>query len=59
MLPEDRKQTLLALTRLGIGHTAAEVPETIDWEALMDLAVRQGLLAVVLDGAQVLLDRYL
>ena len=57
MLLEDRKQTLLALTRLGIGHTAEAVPETIDWEALMDIALRQGLLAVVLDGAQVLLDR--
>ena len=45
------KGVFLQLVRLGIG-TASEavIPDNVDWPGLQDLAERQGLLAVVLDG---------
>ena len=45
---------LLALTRLGIGHDAAALPDSFDWPALESPAAEQGLSAVVLDGIEAL-----
>lgn len=50
MMTEIRK-IFLRLVRLGIGHTdTAEITEKVDWEAVLALAERQGLSAVVADG---------
>ena len=46
MLSEN-KEAFLSLVRLGIGHRADVLPEFVDWNALEDLAARQGLSAVV------------
>lgn len=43
---------LLALTRLGIGHTAIVETRSIDWDKIKTLAYTQGLSAVVLDGIE-------
>lgn len=45
-------QQLLALIRLGIGHSAAVEVEEIDWNSVKALAEEQGLNAVVLDGIE-------
>ena len=45
------RKIFLRLVRLGIGHTdTAEIAEKVDWEAVLALAERQGLSAVVADG---------
>lgn len=45
------EEFFLSLIRLGIGKAMAlTVPEQIDWNALEDLAVRQGLSAILVDG---------
>lgn len=47
----DIKDIFLSLVRLGIGNaTRAALPNEVDWNALEDLAAKQGLLAVVMDG---------
>lgn len=47
----DIKDIFLLLVRLGIGNaTRAALPNEVDWNALEDLAAKQGLLAVVMDG---------
>ena len=46
----ETSNALLALTRLGIGKTVQSIPHKFDWPAIQDLAVKHGLLAVVLDG---------
>ena len=43
---------LLALTRLGIGHPVAELPDSIEWPAIEALAATHGLSAIVLDGIE-------
>lgn len=50
------KEYFLSLVRLGIGHYAAPFPERIDWNALEDLAGKQGLSAVLIDGVERLPD---
>lgn len=45
------------MIRLGIGHSVTDLPEAIDWETMHSLASEQGLLAIVLDGAQALTDK--
>ncbi len=55
-MTDNIKQTFLSLVRLGIGHSVTVLPEEIDWETVHDLASRQGLSALVLDGAQALVD---
>ena len=43
----------LQLVRLGIGTSkGAKIPNVVNWKALKDLAERQGLSAVVLDGIE-------
>jgi len=47
----DIQRVFLQLVRLGIGHTeTTEITEKVDWEAVLALAERQGLSAVVADG---------
>lgn len=45
-------ELLLALTRLGLGHPAGEIPAITDCQKLRELARKQGLQAVVLDGIE-------
>ena len=40
----------MRLVRLGIGHSAGPLLGPVDWDEVEDLAMRQGLLGVVLDG---------
>lgn len=47
----------LALVRLGIGHSAPILPNTIDWESMRVLASNHGLYAVVLDGIEKLPEK--
>ena len=44
----------MALVRLGVGHSRISFPEHIDWSEIIDLAERQGLSAIVLDGVEML-----
>ncbi len=46
------KEPFLSLIRLGIGHHADVSLKTIDWSEIKELAERQGLSAVVLDGIE-------
>lgn len=49
------EEFFLSLIKLGIGNASvAQVPEQIDWNALEELAVQQGLLAVMVDGIEML-----
>lgn len=52
-----QKDTFLSLVRLGIGLKSVDIPDSIDWLGIEALAKRQGLSAIVLDGAQKLTDR--
>lgn len=45
-------EALLSLTRLGINHPAYLTNHKIDWQSVKDLAEKQGLGAVVLDGIE-------
>lgn len=45
-------EALLALTRLGINHPTYLTNQEIDWQSVKDLAEKQGLSAVVLDGIE-------
>lgn len=45
-------EALLALTRLGINHPTYLSNQKIDWQSVKDLAEKQGLSAVVLDGIE-------
>lgn len=46
------QNNLLALVRLGIGHTMLDSIKVVNWNAIRDLAFKQGLSAVVLDGIE-------
>ena len=46
----------LSLIKLGIGHES-DIPEEIDWKAVRQLASKQGLAAVILDGVKALIER--
>lgn len=48
----DLKKTFLSLVRLGIGHYSEALPSNVDWNELKDLAEKQGLSAIVLDGIE-------
>lgn len=47
---QDNLSLFLGLVRLGIGHPSSVIIDSIDWEDLQALAIRQGLSAIVLDG---------
>lgn len=53
----EQEESFLSLLRLGIGHYAA-ITKRIDWEALESLANQQGLTAIVVDGAERLLEEH-
>lgn len=53
---QSTKEAFFYLVRLGIGHFVTGSPDLVDWNGLKDLAVRQGLSAVVLDGIEKLPD---
>ena len=42
----------LSLVRLGIGHSADELHEQLDWHAIKALADQHGLSAVIIDGLE-------
>lgn len=46
------EEALFKLTRLGLGHYDTLHNEDIDWPAVQDLAEKQGLGAIVLDGIE-------
>ena len=46
------KEAFLSVVRTGIGHRADALPSEVDWNELKDLAKKQGLSAVVLDGIE-------
>ena len=48
----DTVEAFLTLVRLGIGTSANELPEKVDWKAIQDIAEQQGLYAVILDGVE-------
>lgn len=49
----ESKQLFVSLIRLGIGNTTAIwSPPIIDWKAMEDLASKQGLLAIMIDGIE-------
>ena len=49
----ELKDTFLSLVRLGICNTTTvQMPRELDWNAMTELAARQGLLGVVLDGIE-------
>lgn len=51
------KEAFLTLIKLGIGHEAPSIPESIDWKRVKALAEKQGLSAIVFDGVLWLSDR--
>lgn len=52
------KESFLCLIRLGIGKsTGTRIDEGLDWAIIGKLAIQQGLLAVILDGIEMLPDR--
>lgn len=53
---KDFVDTFLSLVRLGIGHQSSIEPSEFDWAALEDLAARQGLSAILVDGVEKLPD---
>ena len=56
ILLHKTQKDFLALVRLGIGHSMHDSINDVDWKAMRDIAVRQGLLAVALDGIERLRD---
>ena len=46
------REAFLKLVKLGIGHCVDFLPQNIDWQEVKDLAERQGLSSVVLDGIE-------
>ena len=52
MLSSETRDTILSLVRLGIGRLVSYLPDTIDWQAIEDLAHKHGLLAVMIDGIE-------
>ena len=45
-------QAFLQLVRLGVGHSAEPLHGPVDWDEVEALAIKQGLMGVVLDGVQ-------
>ena len=50
------QETLLALTRCGIGGSVPYITDMVEWEELQKLATEQGVDAVVLDGIEKILS---
>ena len=45
-------EAFLTLVRLGIGNYAGKLPQKVEWSAVQELATKQGLYAIVLDGIE-------
>lgn len=56
MTLSNNYDAFLALVRLGIGHPVYKLPDILDWQAIQALALKHGLVAVVLDGVEKLPD---
>lgn len=56
-IDNNSSHMFLELVRLGIGHTSGVLSDSVDSQELKDLAERQGLSAVVLDGIERLPDQ--
>lgn len=54
---QDLQGAFISLVRLGIGHMSCPLPKRIDWNAIETLAGQHGLLAVVVDGIERLLEQ--
>lgn len=52
------KEKIVPLIKIGIGHIADVLPQTLDWQEVKALAEAQGLSAVVLDGLEGLRTHY-
>lgn len=52
MLFKAQKKAFLSLIRIGIGHYPDALPMSVDWKEMKDLAEKQGLSAIVLDGIE-------
>lgn len=48
----NNQETFLLIVRLGIGLNYSALPEQIDWKIMEDLAARQGLSAILVDGVE-------
>lgn len=48
----EQQDIFLSLIRLGIGHGSSRFLERIDWNTLEDLAARQGLSGILVDGVE-------
>ena len=48
----SNQEVLLQLVRLGIGHNIYFPNKDVDWNYIEDLALRQGLSAVIVDGVE-------
>jgi len=51
-MSKDIRESFFQFVRLGIGHLATARLGDVDWQKVKDLAERQGLSAVVLDGIE-------
>ena len=53
MMNKELEESFISLVRLGIG-TSEVIPtiDSVEWQAMDDLANEQGLLGVILDGVE-------
>ena len=51
-MKSGNQESFLALIRLGVGLSVSDLPQTIDWQAVQALAIKQGLTAIVIDGIE-------
>lgn len=49
-------KTFMPILRLGIGHRSETLPQAIDWLNIINLAERQGVSAILMDGIEKLPD---
>lgn len=45
-------KAFVSLVRLGIGHAFLDLPNKLDWNTIIEIAMEHGLTAIVLDGVQ-------
>lgn len=57
-MKSDLNRSFISLVRLGIGHDLDALFQNVNWVALKELAEKQGLSAVVLDGIEKLPEQY-
>lgn len=57
-MKSDLNQSFISLVKLGIGHDLDALFQNVNWVELKELAEKQGLSAVVLDGIEKLPEQY-